>query len=945
MAGYLTNSLYAPQTPTFMRAFPNDTDAIVYFTYSPLNNVNLIKKVHVSLVNQKTNENALSDITGVLIYDATGTEGSNSVGYDTNTGMYYVIIPKNALRGSAVWSINQFYKVQLRLDCTEGGVYGDEKSKTTYLQDNMLNFSEWSTVCLIRPILQPTIELRNFISADDNYVPAFVHGVVPLSGQVFFGNGRQGETETLQSYTIEILERDSQNLVYTSGNIYTGDLLNPNDINYKLNLQGINISDTRNFILRMTITTKNQYVMSHDYKFDIADYVEMSDFHPIGVNDDPENTELTVTVNEEEGIASFRFQNQVAVFGTLYIKRSSSISNFTDWESIYEGKVSDTLDMTISDNTIGSHIWYRYSLQLENSSGAMSNVYYTNKFFPQFYEAFLTRQNTQLDLRYDFKVSSMKPVVNRAKIDTLGGRYPRFAENAILNYKQFSISGVISAEGDYNQLFLSKRQYYGEEYDNYRVYVSQNDIHELVRNDSKDWIDDRGNYLTTTEDDWFWEREFREEAIKWLNDGEPKLFRSMTEGLLPVMLTDISLTPKAQLNRKLYDFTATMYEIADGHSLDTLDALGIIDIPRVEQQMGEGGQTPSGGGGQPSPEYRTVTTVGQVYEISPTDRNNMITSGQIYHQMMDRYSAGGVYGEREAFDPYIKNVRIYFHNEPHMFLMSSNNNIQEVITPTTTQLQQQQVRLGYTFQLQTSDSAGWNTIFVNERGYYQIPDHLNVTGLSFNQISDPGSGAEGDRVTVDYIIVFKERASESSIISGQSVDRTLVGQYQGVFKPNQYLGELIRAKYNYITEFYSQRMQFWRGICIDVTPYAVVEITYKQLNNPQTYVVGATGVLHMMQNFQVQDMRFLGKSMVRQPIERQKYLAEHEFCEDDAEYASTKEVSHPYENTVYNIGGQKQIYYHSVWAPFIVNDDGTGIAAVNVEGAINFLGDVVQISN
>ena len=100
-----------------------------------------------------------------------------------------------------------------------------------------------------------------------------------------------------------------------------------------------------------------------------------------------------------------------------------------------------------------------------------------------------------------------------------------------------------------------------------------------------------------------------------------------------------------------------------------------------------------------------------------------------------------------------------------------------------------------------------------------------------------------------------------------------------------------------------------------------------------------------MQNFQVQDMRFLGKSMVRQPIERQKYLAEHEFCEDDAEYTSTKEVSHPYENTVYNIGGQKQIYYHSVWAPFTVNDDGTGIAAVNVEGAINFLGDVVQISN
>ena len=252
------------------------------------------------------------------------------------------------------------------------------------------------------------------------------------------------------------------------------------------------------------------------------------------------------------------------------------------------------------------------------------------------------------------------------------------------------------------------------------------------------------------------------------------------------------------------------------------------------------------------------------------------------------------------------------------------------------------MRLGYTFQLQTSDSAGWITIFVNERGYYQVPSNLNVTGLSFNQISDPINGIEGDRVTVNYIIVYKERPSQGSIISGQSVDRTLVGQYQNVFKPGQYLGETIRARYNYITEFYSQRMQFWRGICIDVTPYAVVEISYKGVTNPQTYVVGATGVLHMMQNFQVQDIRFLGKSMTLQPIERQPYLAEQEFCKDEGTYASTKEIKHPHENTVYDINGKTQIYYHSTWAPFTINDDGTGVASVNVEGAINFLGDVIQ---
>ena len=48
MAGNLINSLYAPIVPTFMRAFPNNTDAIVYFSYSPLNDMSLVKKIHVS---------------------------------------------------------------------------------------------------------------------------------------------------------------------------------------------------------------------------------------------------------------------------------------------------------------------------------------------------------------------------------------------------------------------------------------------------------------------------------------------------------------------------------------------------------------------------------------------------------------------------------------------------------------------------------------------------------------------------------------------------------------------------------------------------------------------------------------------------------------------------------------------------------------------------------
>ena len=70
-----------------------------------------------------------------------------------------------------------------------------------------------------------------------------------------------------------------------------------------------------------------------------------------------------------------------------------------------------------------------------------------------------------------------------------------------------------------------------------------------------------------------------EQVYIQINDGEPKLYRSMPEGNIAVMLTDINLTPENQLGRMLYNFSATMYEIADGYNLEDLNNLGIIDIP------------------------------------------------------------------------------------------------------------------------------------------------------------------------------------------------------------------------------------------------------------------------------------------------------------------------------------------------------------------------------
>jgi len=59
------------------------------------------------------------------------------------------------------------------------------------------------------------------------------------------------------------------------------------------------------------------------------------------------------------------------------------------------------------------------------------------------------------------------------------------------------------------------------------------------------------------------ERFFKMEVLKWLTNGEPKIFRSPTEGNFIVRLMNSSLTPNDTVGRMLHTFNCTAYEVAD----------------------------------------------------------------------------------------------------------------------------------------------------------------------------------------------------------------------------------------------------------------------------------------------------------------------------------------------------------------------------------------------
>jgi hypothetical protein len=79
------------------------------------------------------------------------------------------------------------------------------------------------------------------------------------------------------------------------------------------------------------------------------------------------------------------------------------------------------------------------------------------------------------------------------------------------------------------------------------------------------------------------ERKFKLEVLDWLNDGNPKLFRSPGEGNFIVRIMNVSMSPLDVVSRMLHNFSGTAYEIAD-HTFDNLNKYGFISNPERDNR-------------------------------------------------------------------------------------------------------------------------------------------------------------------------------------------------------------------------------------------------------------------------------------------------------------------------------------------------------------------------
>lgn len=431
------------------------------------------------------------------------------------------------------FNVGEFYKVQIAYIENSGSVSFEAETIGYY-----------STVGVVKYTTTPRVFIEGMSSSHINthnyqYTGVYSQTALTATGETFLDT-----TEKMYSSEFRLLDANN-NIVKTSGEILHD--TSKDTERYQSTEEFLISSDLEldvSYYLMYIVTTVNGLTAnSPRYRIMQRRLIPMSLQVDFKASLDFENGAVYLNlISKEFQIAS----------GSFLISRASSKNDFVWEEFRYFNLQSEQPDKrTFIDYTVEQGVTYRYSLQQYNSNGVYSDRRLSNDVYVDFEDLFLYDGERQLRVRYNPKVTNFKNDVVESKTDTIGSQYPFILRNGKVKYKEFSISGLISYKMDEVETFTTLNN----------LGINK-DIYQ--RDDLRNKIDDI-NRVTTSLVDYniAAERFFKLDVLDWLTNGEPKVFRSPTEGNYIVRLMNSTLAPNDTVGRMLHTFTCQAYEIAD----------------------------------------------------------------------------------------------------------------------------------------------------------------------------------------------------------------------------------------------------------------------------------------------------------------------------------------------------------------------------------------------
>lgn len=828
----VTNNLFPPTIETYMPAFlldsgnPTKDICKIYFSISAYNTINEIANVQVTIVDQNTNISILDETkypSGIKI-----TEMYEDITKQTND-KYYITITKDDLKEKQ-FEINTYYKVQIRFTSTNASslsnsIINGNQAIDSWLSENLANFSEWSTICLVHGISTPSLQLQNLDPLAE--YTEWNSGNVDIVGNLTFLN--KEEDETLRSYEIRVYDENEKEIINT-GFLYGETYINVNQINYTFKYL---FQEGKKYRINIHYITENLYEEDIDYNIIIIETGGKRLDAILITELDEENSRIGVHVRGNE-------LNKYT--GNVMIRRTDSKSNFTIWEDIHLAKIEDEpLDFIWYDNTIESGVWYSYCAQEINSLGHRSIIIKTrNPVLMVFDDMFLTKEKQQLKIKFNPQISSYQRTVSDNIMTTIGSKYPFVTRNGNMNYRQFQISGTISHFIDRDGLLISRDNMY-ESDDVLQLYDEYNDDKNII-----------------PQYDYTYERDFREKVMDFLYSNDVKLFRSATEGNILVKLTNISFQPNQTVGRLIWNFSATVQEIAD----NTIENYHLYGVQSLDNKLNK---------------FFTIagSYLGQILEPVPANTNILSIIEEKYQK---RANTGYITKVN-----YLDFLRLEPYGEPYLIKEGAQGPYKVEDDNTEGSI------LGYIAKINNKPfvlSPG-RTLELKENG-------VKITSIVFPVETD---------VDLNYHVSLIETEKEEELPKAQNY-YAKVGQCWGTFDYGSSIYKQIWDKYNESYSTYIQNLMEISRVNIEADPGTVVYVREFRETDFDRHIIGETCRLDFNdEDTLIEGIYFAGTHLepATEQESKRAMIPHNKFIETGIIANSVEEIKKPIYNGVYTI--------------------------------------------
>ena len=460
---------------------------------------------------------------------------------------------------------------------TQGEYY---KVQLAYVNKFTGEIGYYSTVGVVKYTSKPTVFVEGLDTTNynsHNYVYTGVYRQASYDSQTDDYDARKYDTsEKLYSSRFYIYDEEDR-IIKDSGEILhnTNEDILPYEASdvFEYNEE---FDTNKTYRIQYQITTSNgMKVSSPMYKLTTRKLCPLSlDARLVAKNEFETGTVKVSLAQINSSLAS----------GSFLLSRASSYEP-NKWEPIKEFTLQSEFPARelVTDYTVEQGITYQYSIQQFNKYGVYSERLLSNEVIADFEDLFLYDGKRQLAVRFNPKVTTFKQNRIEQKTETIGSKYPYIVKNGAVDYKELSISGLISYQMDAMEKFMTK--------DELELPFNQFDN---TRYPMRDLITDNLRA----------ERIFKTEVLKWLSNGEIKLYRSPAEGNFIVRLMNVTTSPNDTLGRMLHTFNCNAYEIAP-FSYNALESFGIIstenettqtmkwktvDLKKIMQESGSTGE-------------------------------------------------------------------------------------------------------------------------------------------------------------------------------------------------------------------------------------------------------------------------------------------------------------------------------------------------------------------